>query len=86
MSKPESTALIPRKASSERLSEPATALKRDYVTISIPRELYVKVQSAIRGTGFRSVTEYAVFLIRESLALRAGESVRDRLKALGYID
>ena len=40
----------------------------------------------IKGTGFRSVTEYAIFVLRESLLLKAGESVRDRLKALGYID
>jgi hypothetical protein len=60
--------------------------RRDYVTLSIPRELYEKAESAIKGTGFRSVTEYAIFVMRESLLLKAGESVRDRLKALGYVD
>jgi hypothetical protein len=60
--------------------------RRDYVTLSIPRELYEKAESAIKGTGFRSVTEYVIFVMRESLLLKAGESVRDRLKALGYID
>jgi hypothetical protein len=60
--------------------------RRDYVTLSIPRELYEKAESAIKGTGFRSVTEYVIFVLRESLLLKAGESVRDRLKALGYID
>ena len=60
--------------------------RREYVTLSIPRELYEKTENAIKGTGFRSVTEYTIFVLRESLLLKAGESVRDRLKALGYID
>jgi len=64
----------------------AAPQRRDYVTLSIPRELYEKAENVIKGTGFRSVTEYAIFVLRESLLLKAGESVRDRLKALGYID
>jgi hypothetical protein len=63
-----------------------SSARRDYVTLSIPRELYEKAEAAIKGTGFRSVTEYAIFVLRESIVLKAGESVRDRLKALGYID
>jgi len=58
--------------------------RSDYVTLSIPKELYEKAQDAIRGTGFRSVTEYSIFVLRESLLLKAGESVKNRLKALGY--
>lgn len=64
----------------------SSSARRDYVTLSIPRELYEKAEGAIKGTGFRSVTEYAIFVLRESLLLKVGESVRDRLKALGYID
>ena len=60
--------------------------KRDYVTLSVPKELYGKAERAIDGTGFRSVTEYVIFLLRESLLMKAGESVRERLRALGYID
>jgi hypothetical protein len=63
-----------------------SSARRDYVTLSIPRELYEKAENVIKGTGFRSVTEYTIFVLRESLLLKAGESVRDRLKALGYID
>ena len=58
----------------------------DYVTLSIPKELYEKAQGAIAGTGFRSVTEYAIFVLRESLLLKPGESVKERLRALGYVD
>ena len=54
--------------------------------MSIPKPLYEKTQRAIEGTGFRSVTEYAIFVLRESLLLKPGESVKERLRALGYID
>jgi len=77
---------LPRKSRGERRPQPAGSGRREYVTLSIPRELYEKAENAIKGTGFRSVTEYAVFVLRESLLLKAGESVRGRLKALGYID
>jgi hypothetical protein len=60
--------------------------REEYVTISIPRQLYENAQRAIKGTGFRSVTEYAIFVLRESLLLKPGESVKERLRALGYVD
>jgi len=60
--------------------------KRDYVTLSVPRELYENAEAAIQGTGFRSVTEYAIFLLREALLMKPGKSVRERLKALGYVE
>jgi Arc/MetJ-type ribon-helix-helix transcriptional regulator len=68
----------------------------DRVTIKIPKELYTTLQEQIRGTGFASVTEFVVFVMR-SLAstghLRNGDSltddeiavVRERLKRLGYL-
>ena len=64
----------------------ATKRKRDYVTLSVPRELYEHAEKAIEGTGFRSVTEYAIFLIREALLMKPGKDVRERLRALGYVD
>ena len=60
--------------------------RRDYVTLSVPRELYENAEAAIEGTGFRSVTEYAIFLLREALLMKPGKNVRDRLRALGYVD
>ena len=60
--------------------------REGYVTLSIPKPLYEKAQRAIDGTGFRSVTEYAIFLLRESLVLKPGNSVKERLRALGYVD
>ena len=58
---------------------------RKYTTISIPTQLYKNVEKAIEGTGFRSVTEFIVFVTRETLAADQSNVV-DRLKALGYIE
>lgn len=68
----------------------------DKVTIKIPRELYRKLTHMTEGTGFSSVTEFIVFVLR-SLA-SSGEikgddklseveirAIRDRLKRLGYL-
>jgi len=63
-----------------------TNVKRDYVTLSVPRELYEHAEKAIEGTGFRSVTEYAIFLMREALLMKPGKDVRERLRSLGYVD
>ena len=70
---------------------------RDKVTIKIPRELYERLQGIIADTGFASVTEFIVYVMRDLAAggrleqqggLTAGEVdlVRNRLRALGYLD
>ena len=61
------------------------ARRGDYPTLSIPKALYQRANELIQGTGFRSVTEYVV-LLRESVTMKRGDSVKERLKALGYID
>jgi hypothetical protein len=37
----------------------------DAVTLKIPRPLYENLQVIIQGTGFRSVTEFAVYVLRD---------------------
>ena len=68
----------------------------DKVTIKIPKELYENLQDMIEGTGFSSVTEFIVFVMR---SLAAGgniknqdkftddevKAIRERLKKLGYL-
>ena len=34
------------------------------VTLKIPRPLYLKLQAMMEGSGFSSVTEYVVFILR----------------------
>jgi metal-responsive CopG/Arc/MetJ family transcriptional regulator len=41
--------------------------KAKYTTISIPRELYERVSKIIEDTGFRSPTEYIVYLTRQAV-------------------
>ena len=66
------------------------------VTIKIPRELYQKLRAMVSGTGFSSVSEFIIFVMR-SLASGGelgGEDrftaeeirvIRDRLRKLGYL-
>ncbi|MCU0725849.1 MAG: CopG family transcriptional regulator [Planctomycetes bacterium] len=68
------------------------------VTLKIPAELYRNLARMIENTGFRSVTEFAVYVLRDVAAggrleeglggYRPGEirAIRDRLRALGYIE
>ena len=68
-----------------------------YTSVSIPSPLFDKVKSRIEGTGFSSVSSYVVYVLREVMAEEAGEKaepfsredeerVKDRLRALGYLD
>lgn len=56
-----------------------------YVNISIPKELYEKLTKALEGSGYRSPTEYIIFLIRKNLPDLESKDVEKRLKALGYL-
>ncbi len=67
----------------------------DRVTIKIPRELYKKLGEMIAGTGFSSVNEYIVFILRtlasgsnvkeDRLTAEEVAAIRERLKKLGYL-
>lgn len=68
------------------------------VTLKIPAELYRNLTELIDGTGFRSVTEFAVYVLRDVAAggklpkESSGYSrdeirvIHERLRALGYIE
>jgi len=56
--------------------------KGKYTTISIPRELYERVSKIIEDTGFRSPTEYIVYLTRQ--AVIAIEADRNLIHSLPY--
>jgi metal-responsive CopG/Arc/MetJ family transcriptional regulator len=71
------------------------AMEKDRVTLKIPRPLYEKLQTVIEGSGFRSVNEFVVYVMRDLVALKQGDSDKDlskeeidaikqRLKNLGY--
>ncbi len=72
-------------------------METDRVTLKIPRPLYEKLKTVIEGSGFRSVNEFVVYVLRDLVALRRGEAdaekelsrdeieaIKQRLKNLGY--
>lgn len=67
------------------------------VTIKIPRQLYQNLQAVIKDTGFDSVTDFIVYCLRDivystkktdekKLSTKEADSVKARLKSLGYLD
>ena len=69
-------------------------MEKDKSQISIPKDLYKKIEEEIKGSDVNSVDEYVVRLLREKLpggsddsfSKEDEEKVKERLKALGYID
>ncbi|MFC1962394.1 CopG family transcriptional regulator [Chloroflexota bacterium] len=65
------------------------------VTIKIPRELYQSLKRMITDTGFSSVSEFIVFVMRnlasedgirgDRLTAEEVKAIRERLIRLGYI-
>ena len=69
-------------------------MARDRVTLKIPRPLYEKLRSVIEESGFSSVNEFVVYVLRdlisaskdkEELSAEEIEAIRQRLKNLGYL-
>ena len=65
----------------------------DRVTLKIPRPLYERLKRVIEGTGFRSVNEFVVHVLRDLVAEAEGDGltpeeiriIRERLRRLGYL-
>jgi len=67
---------------------------KDRVTLKIPRPLYDRLQTIIAGSGFRSVNEFVVYVLRDLVSLKGDaqkklsadeiEAIKERLKNLGY--
>lgn len=66
------------------------------VTLKIPRPLYERLGETIEGSGFASVTEFVVYVLRDLVSHQEGqvegvlsareiEAIRKRLKAMGYL-
>ena len=69
---------------------------QERVTIKIPKPLYNRISEIIENTGFSSVTDFIVYVLRDVIAMRSDdpakylnqteiESIRQRLKSLGYL-
>lgn len=65
-------------------------------TISIKESLYKKIEGRVEGTGFESVEDYVDYVLREvveeeeeeeeEFSEEDEEKVKERLRALGYMD
>jgi len=70
--------------------------KKKFTTVSIPTPLFKKIEQRIKDTGFTSVSSYVAYILREIIAEEETEEdpfteedkerVKERLRALGYID
>jgi Arc/MetJ-type ribon-helix-helix transcriptional regulator len=69
-------------------------MTKDKVSLKIPRPIYNKLKTIIEGSGFSSVNEFVVYVLRDLIASREDkkelspsevEAIRQRLKNLGYL-
>ncbi|HEC95547.1 MAG: CopG family transcriptional regulator [Candidatus Cloacimonas sp. 4484_209] len=72
--------------------------EKKYTTVSIPIQLAEKIEKRIKDTGFNSVSSYVTYVLREVLSSleeekkeevftkEEEEKVKERLRALGYLD
>ena len=70
----------------------------EYGEIKIPKELISKIEGCLEDAGFESVDEYATFVLEEVIkdvdedemdevfSEEDEAKVKERLKALGYLD
>ena len=73
-------------------------MSEKYGTIKVPEELIEKIKERIQGTEFNSIDEYATFVLEEVVKETGEEEpeqvfseedehkVKERLRALGYLD
>ncbi len=72
--------------------------RRKFTTVSIPITLYNRIKNLIQGTGFTSVSDYVTYVLREVVAMHEAERseepftpedverIKEKLRALGYLD
>jgi metal-responsive CopG/Arc/MetJ family transcriptional regulator len=71
-------------------------MEKKKVTIKIPKPLFDNISEIIEGSGFNSVTEFIVYILRDLVSSRAVkkepslskseiELIKKRLKSLGYL-
>jgi len=71
-------------------------MEKEFKNVSIPTSLYKKIEEKIKGSEITTVSSYITKVLRESLSKEEAkqegfskedeEKVKERLKALGYID
>ena len=74
-----------------------TLKQKKYTTVSIPTSLHERIKSLIEGSGFKSVSDYVTYVLREIVAMHESEKmiepfsqedverIKQKLKSLGYL-
>ena len=52
-------------------------MKENKVTVKIPRPIYRKIQALIEDSGFNSVTDFIVYVLRDLVGSVSGEGAGD---------
>ena len=70
--------------------------EQDKVTIKIPRQLYGKLKQILDGSGYNSVTDFIVYVLRDLVATTRKadgkisevefNEIKQRLRNLGYLE
>ena len=70
--------------------------EQDKVTIKIPRQLYGKLKHILEGSGYNSVTDFIVYVLRDLVATTRKadgkisevefNEIKQRLRNLGYLE
>lgn len=71
-------------------------MSKEKATVELPVEIIEKIKKRIKGTGFDSVSSYVAYVLDEILSESEDEDedfteedeekVKERLRALGYLD
>ncbi len=71
-------------------------MDKEYTPVEIPTDLYEKIEKKIKNTDLSTVADFITTLLKEklakdqeepdSLSSEDEEKVKERLKALGYMD
>jgi hypothetical protein len=67
-------------------------VEESFVTVNIPKELYLKIQEKITGTSFTTVEAYIISKLENEFPTKPVYTkeeenlIRERLRRLGYIE
>ena len=70
-------------------------MKEEKKAVRLPAELYSQILARVEATGFSSVDEYIIFVLKEvlkedgveeALSKEEEEEVKKRLRSLGYLE
>jgi len=69
--------------------------EKKFTSVSIPATLFRQIEERMKGTSFKSVSEYVSYVLTEvvsedeeaeAFTKQDEENVKGRLRALGYLD